>query len=45
MRQMKAEDRKNKIAVVVGTVTNDVRVMKIPKLTVSSVEGADAVNY
>lgn len=35
MRHMKAEDRKSKIAVVVGTVTNDVRVLTIPKLTVS----------
>ena len=33
---MKAEDRQNKIAVVVGTVTNDVRIMKVPKLTVST---------
>ena len=35
MRQMKAEDRQKKIAVVVGTVTNDVRILKVPKLTVS----------
>ncbi len=31
---MKPADRKTKIAVVVGTVTNDVRVFDIPKLTV-----------
>lgn len=38
MRQMKPADRKDKIAVVVGTVTNDVRVLEIPKLTVSHAE-------
>ncbi len=31
---MKPTDRKSKIAVVVGTITNDVRVFDIPKLTV-----------
>ena len=35
MRQMKPADRKDKIAVVVGTVTNDVRILEVPKLTVS----------
>lgn len=37
MRQMKPKDRQNKIAVVVGTITNDVRILKVPKLTVSFV--------
>lgn len=32
---MKHTDRKDKIAVVVGTVTNDVRILEVPKLTVS----------
>lgn len=35
IRQMKPADRANKIAVVVGTVTDDLRVFKVPKLTVS----------
>ena len=35
---MKGEDRADKIAVVVGTVTNDLRIFKIPKLKVSSVQ-------
>ena len=34
---MKGEDRADKIAVVVGTVTNDLRIFKIPKLKVSPV--------
>ena len=34
MRQMRSEDRKEKIAVVVGTVTNDVRILDVPKLKV-----------
>ena len=32
IRQMKAEDRRDKIAVVVGTVTNDIRILTLPKL-------------
>lgn len=32
---MRPKDRKDKIAVVVGTVTNDVRILDIPKLKVS----------
>jgi len=32
IRKMKGEDRADKIAVVVGTVTNDLRIFKIPKL-------------
>jgi hypothetical protein len=32
---MRDESRRNKIAVVVGTVTNDVRLFEVPKLTVS----------
>lgn len=35
MRQMRPKDRKDKIAVVVGTVTNDVRILDIPKLKVT----------
>lgn len=31
---MKAEDRQEKIAVVVGTITNDVRILTVPKLKV-----------
>ena len=37
IRKMKGEDRADKIAVVVGTVTNDLRIFKIPKLKVSAV--------
>ena len=33
---MRSEDRKNKVAVVVGTVTNDLRILNLPKLKVSS---------
>ncbi len=32
---MDKPDREGKIAVVIGTVTNDVRKLEIPKLTVS----------
>lgn len=31
---MKATDRREKIAVIVGTVTNDIRILTVPKLTV-----------
>ena len=31
---MRAEDRREKIAVVVGTVTNDIRILTLPKLKV-----------
>ena len=31
---MKAEDRREKIAVIVGTVTNDIRILTLPKLKV-----------
>ena len=31
---MKSGDRKDKIAVVVGTITNDLRILKLPKLKV-----------
>lgn len=34
IRQMKKGDRKDKIAVVVGTITNDVRILDVPKLKV-----------
>lgn len=32
---MRNEDRKDKIAVVVGTITNDLRLLDLPKLKVS----------
>ncbi len=32
---MRDASRVNKVAVVVGTVTNDVRLFEVPKLTVS----------
>merc|ERR1711963_212817 len=35
-RNMKKSGRENKIAVVVGTVTNDLRIFKVPKLTVAA---------
>ena len=35
IRQMKPADRANKIAVVVGTITDDLRIHSVPKLTVS----------
>ena len=35
VRQMKPADRISKIAVVVGTITDDVRIFSVPKLTVS----------
>ena len=35
IRQMKPVDRATKIAVVVGTITDDLRIYTIPKLTVS----------
>lgn len=34
-RQMRSDDRKGKVAVVVGTVTDDIRLFKLQKLTVS----------
>merc|ERR1719367_2173894 len=36
IRKMKGPERENKIAVVVGTVTNDLRIFKIPKLTIAA---------
>ena len=36
VRQMRSTDRREKIAVVVGTVTNDVRILELPKLKVST---------
>merc|ERR1712129_336780 len=36
IRKMKGEDRADKIAVVVGTVTNDLRIFKIPKLKIAA---------
>ncbi|XP_013908418.1 PREDICTED: 60S ribosomal protein L18, partial [Thamnophis sirtalis] len=35
IRKMKLQGRENKTAVVVGTVTDDVRIQEIPKLKVS----------
>lgn len=32
---MRNEDRKDKVAVVVGTITNDLRLLDLPKLKVS----------
>ena len=32
---MRNEDRKDKVAVVVGTITNDLRLLELPKLKVS----------
>jgi len=37
VRKMKDESRQNKTAVIVGTVTNDVRVFDLPKLTICAV--------
>lgn len=36
VRFMKKEGRANRIAVVVGTITNDARIFDVPKLTVFS---------
>lgn len=36
IRQMKAEVRADKIAVVVGTISNDLRVFEVPKIKVST---------
>ena len=33
---MRSDDRKSKFAVVVGTVTDDIRLFKLQKLTVSN---------
>lgn len=38
---MSSEDRKNKIAVVVGTVLDDKRVFEVPKLTVCALRFAE----
>lgn len=35
IRKMKLQGRENKTAVVVGTITDDVRIQKIPNLKVS----------
>jgi large subunit ribosomal protein L18e len=34
VRQMKKDGRTDKIAVVVGTITNDIRIFEVPKMTV-----------
>merc|ERR1711918_224651 len=36
VRNMKKEGRDGKIAVVIGTITNDLRIFKVPKLTVAA---------
>merc|ERR1711877_91811 len=36
IRNMKKEGREGKTAVVIGTVTNDLRIFKVPKLTVAA---------
>merc|ERR1712079_767907 len=36
VRNMKKQGRENKIAVVIGTVTNDLRMFKVPKMTVAA---------
>lgn len=36
-RQMKKPGREGKLAVVVGTVTNDIRMREVPKMTVSAI--------
>merc|ERR1712018_565523 len=36
VRNMKKQGRENKIAVVVGTITNDLRLFKVPKMTVAA---------
>merc|ERR1712122_153450 len=35
-RNMKKQGRENKIAVIVGTITNDLRLFKVPKMTVAA---------
>jgi large subunit ribosomal protein L18e len=34
-RHMKKDGRQSKIAVVIGTITNDLRLFEVPKITVS----------
>merc|ERR1712080_353045 len=36
VRNMKKESRDGKIAVVIGTITNDLRIFKVPKITVAA---------
>merc|ERR1712066_775852 len=36
IRNMKKDGREGKTAVVIGTVTNDLRIFKVPKLTVAA---------
>merc|ERR1712080_398191 len=36
VRNMKKEGRDGKIAVVIGTITNDLRIFKVPKITVAA---------
>ena len=46
VRQMNSPDRKEKTAVIVGTVTNDLRILKIPKLTVNTIhELSDCIPF
>ena len=39
IRFMNKPERENRIVVVVGTVTNDVRIFKVPKMTVREGRG------
>merc|ERR1711902_439053 len=41
VRNMKKEGRDGKIAVVVGTITNDLRIFKVPKLKVAALHVTD----
>merc|ERR1712186_67236 len=41
IRNMKKEGREGKIAVVVGTITNDLRIFKVPKLKVAALHVTD----
>merc|ERR1719229_31026 len=40
-RHMKKDGRQSKIAVVVGTITNDVRVFEVPKMTIAALHVSD----
>ncbi|CAG5098164.1 Oidioi.mRNA.OKI2018_I69.XSR.g15423.t1.cds [Oikopleura dioica] len=42
VRKMKAESRQNKTAVVVGTVTNDIRLLEVPKLRICALRVTEA---
>merc|ERR1712210_350406 len=42
VRKMKADSRQNKTAVVVGTITNDIRLLEVPKLRVCALRVTEA---